>query len=399
VNLPLFISRRYLFARKSHSVINIISAISAVGMAVGTAALVLILSVYNGFDGIIKSNISDLDPDVLVVPSGGKCFIPEGPAFESLLDDPRVLSISSIVSENVFLRYNGRQCVALAKGVDRVYEEESAMGNHVIAGEFTLHREEIPLASVGAGLASQMGMHPRFLNRMELWFPDRNEGISMANPAASLRSVEIRPGSIFSVNSEMDASLVIVPIATMRDLLGYTDEVTGLELRLAPGVKAGKFVKELGKNLGDGYEALDRYRQNPALYKMMRYEKSAIFLIQLFVVIIIAFNVFGSLSMLMMEKKDDIGTLRAMGAPDRTVHRVFVLEGWMISLAGLAAGLLVGIAVAAVQQRFGIVKMPGNFLVDAYPVILSAWDILAVAASVAATGYVIARISVKYNRI
>lgn len=399
MNLPLFISHRYLFARKSHSVINIISAISAVGMAVGTAALVLILSVYNGFDRIIKDNISDLDPDILVAPATGKCFVPKGPAFDALLDDSCAASISSVVSENVFLKYGTRQCVARAKGVDAVFEEESAMGKHILAGEFTLHREEVPLASAGAGLASQMGMHPRFLNRMELWFPDRNAGISMANPAASLRSVEIRPGSIFSVNSDLDASLLILPIETMRELLGYGEEVTGVEIRLADGVKAGRFARKLGKDLGEDFMVLDRYHQNPTLYKMMRYEKSAIFLILLFVVIIIAFNIFGSLSMLIMEKKEDIGTLRAMGAGDRTIRRVFVLEGWMISLLGLAAGLLIGTALAAAQQHFGIVRMPGNFLVDAYPVCLSARDIIATAASVAATGYLIARLSTRHNNI
>lgn len=368
-------------------------------MAVGTAALVLILSVYNGFDGIIKSNLSDVDPDILVAPATGKCFVPQGPAFESLIDSPEVLSIGSVVSENVFLRYDSRQCVVRAKGVDSVFEEESGMESHITTGEFCLHRGEVPLSSVGSGLASQMGIHPRFYNRMELWFPDRESGISMANPAASLRSVEIRPGSVFSVNSELDAGLVILPIETMRELLDYTDEVSGLEIRLADGVRERAFAKKLSEKLGPEFEVLDRFHQNPTLYKMMRYEKSAIFLILLFVVILVAFNIFGALSMLMMEKKEDTETLRSMGATDATVRKVFVTEGWMISLLGLFAGLLVGVALAAAQQRFGIVKMPGNFLVDAYPVVLLWGDVLAIGGAVALTGYIIARISVKYNRI
>jgi len=399
VNLPLFISGRYLFARKSHNVINLISAVSALGMAIGTAALILILSVYNGFDRIIRDNLSDLDPDLLVVPAQGKSFIPEGKAFDLMYDDPRVESICSTVSENVFISYSSHEGTALAKGVDLAFEEESGLKKHLSAGEFSLHRGELPLACVGAGIAQRMGMNPRFTDRLEIWFPDRGSNVSLANPAASLKSVSLRPGSIFSVNNEIDGKLLILPIETMRPLLGYDREVTALELRLAPGTDSRKLIRELENSLGENFEVLDRYHQNPVLYKMMRYEKAAIFLILLFVVIIIAFNIFGALSMLMIEKKGDVETLRAMGADDALTRRIFVLEGWMISLIGLAAGLVLGIALALLQQHFGLIKMPGNYLVPSYPVVIKFADIAATAAGVALTGYLIARLSVKYNRL
>ena len=399
MNLPLFISGRYLLGRKSHGVINLISAVSAAGMAIGTAALILILSVYNGFDRIIRDNLSSLDPDILVVPAEGKTFIPEGEPFERMYADPRIKSIGSVVTENVFISYSGHHGVALAKGVDIAFMEESGFGERVTVGKFELWHGEVPMALVGAGIASKMGVHPRFLNKMELWFPDRSGSVSLSNPASSLESVSVRPGGIFTVHADIDDKLVILPIETMRQLLRYDREVSALELRLAPGAELKAVIRDLGAMLGDGFEARDRFRQNPVLYKMMRYEKAAIFLILLFVVIIVAFSIFGSLSMLIIEKKEDIGTLRSMGAQDSLVRRIFVLEGWMISLAGLAIGLAVGVAAALLQQRFGLVRMPGNFLVSSYPVAVKWTDILLTATGVAATGYLIARLSVKYNKL
>lgn len=397
MNLPLFISGRYLFARKSHNVINLISAVSAIGMAIGTAALVIILSVYNGFDKIIKDNISDLDPDLKVVASRGKSFVPEGKAFDAIYAMPSIVSICSVVEENVFISYGSYQSTALAKGVDLAFESESRLREHLVAGEFTLHHGEMPLACVGAGMAQRMGMHPRFRGKIEIWFPDRESKVSLSNPAASLRKVEARPSGIFSVSNETDGKLLILPIETMRQLLGYESEVSSIELRTSPGTDLRGLEKELRAILPDGLEILDRYRQNPVLYKMMRYEKAAIYLILLFVVVIIAFSVFGAISMLMIEKKEDIATLRAMGAGPTLTRSIFVLEAWLTSLLGMVAGLIIGLTLALLQQHFGFVKMPGNFLVSAYPVQTAFSDILAITLGVALAGYVIARLSVHYN--
>lgn len=397
MNLPFFIAGRYLFARKSHNVINIISAISVTGMAVGTAALIIILSVYNGFDGIIRSSLSDLDPDYLITPSKGKVFVPDSGAFDWAYDCPYVYNMCSVLSENVFVNYDNRQGVAKAMGVDEVFEEESGIRNHIRSGEFSLHNGTVPVCSVGSGFAGKMGINPNFLAPLEIYFPDREKSISLANPTASIESVSLRPSSVFSINAEVDGSLLILPLETMRELLGYTDEVSAVQIRLTPDctrAQRKEVVSTLKSMLGEGFNVRDRVEQNESLYKMMKYEKASVFLILIFIIIIIAFNVFGSLSMLIIEKKEDIGTFRSMGAPEKLVRRFFVLEGWLISLLGLAIGLVAGVALALLQQKLGLVKLPGNYIVTAYPVILQWTDVLLTFVSVSVIGYLIALIPV-----
>ena len=397
MNLAQFIAGRYLFAKKSHNVINIISAISAIGMAVGTAALIIILSVYNGFDSLIRSMMSNVEPDLLITPATGKTFVPDDSTFDWIYDQPSVKNMCCVLEEQVFISYDGKQSLARAKGVDWVYEEESPLKDHMRDGEFKLHRGDVPLAAVGAGLAYELGISPRFLSPVEIYFPTRTGRISLANPAASIESVRVYPSGLFSVNNDVDAELLIVPIEKMQELLEYEDEVSAVELRLtedSPKDELKRLQKEIGARLGPGFRVKDRFQQNESLYKMMKYEKAAIFMILIFVIIIIAFNIFGSLTMLIIEKKEDIRTLRSMGAPDSLIRKIFVLEGWFISLAGLAGGLVIGVGFAALQQAFGIIKMPGHFVVQAYPIILSWSDILLTAVGVAVIGYLIALLPV-----
>ena len=400
MNLPLFIARRYLFAKKSHNVINIISAISAIGMAIGTAALIIILSVYNGFDELVKSTLSNVEPDILIAPAKGKVFVPEGEAFDKAASLPWVKGCYQVLEENVFVDYEDHQGIAKAKGVDRAYEEDSPLVGHMTTGTFSLHKGELPQMVAGAGLAYKMGMNPAFLSSAMVYYPARDRTFSLANPAASIESVSMRPSGIFTVNQQVDDELIIIPLDEMRQLLRYEKEVSGVEVRLKEGYSQKDFkktVKEIKGVLGPDYKVLDRFRQNSSLYKMMRYEKAAIFLILIFIIIIIAFNIFGSLTMLIIEKEDDIETFRSLGATDKTLRKTFTLEGWLISLLGLAAALVLGIAFALLQQRFGFIKMPGNFLVSAYPVILQWSDILMTIVGVALIGYLIALMPVRRN--
>ncbi len=399
MNLPLFIAGRYLFAKKSHNVINIISAISSIGMAIGTAALVIILSIYNGFDGLIKSNLSDVEPDILITPAKGKVFIPEGEAFASLQDDPRITQVCHVLQESVFVDYEGHQGIAKAKGVDTEYELSSPLAEHIVRGTFSLHKGDLPQCVAGTGLAYRLGMNPDFLASARIYFPARDKAFSVSNPMASVRSVRARPSGIFSVTQQIDNELIVLPLDQMRELLACSEEVSGIELRVADSRQTKKVIRDLRKSLGEDYEVLDRYRQNTSLYKMMMYEKAAIFIILLFIIIIIAFNVFGSLTMLIIEKGGDIETLYSLGAETRLVRKIFTLEGWLISLLGLAAGLVLGIAFSLVQQHFGIIRMQGNFLVSAYPVMLRWSDILITAIGVALVGYLIALIPVRRNII
>ena len=387
--LPIRIAVRYLFARKSYNVINLISGIGVAGMALGTAALVIILSVFNGFNRIVSDSLSDVAPDIVVRPSSGKVFEPDSLAY--LIEDDDILVLSSTLEDQVFVSYEGRQSLARVKGVDIVGEEESAFKDHVVNGEWRLHKGDVPFAVAGVGLAQSLGLSPRFLTPMEIFYPSRVLAPSLANPTATLRKVSLRTGGIFSVNAEVDAKLLIVPIECMRELLEYPSEVSALEIWTAPGM-APEVCDRLSAQLGDGFKVLDRYRQNESVFKMMRYEKLAIFLILIFVVIIIAFNIYSSLKMLVIEKQGDIGTLRSLGASEGMLQRVFLLEGWLVSLFGMLIGLLVGVLVVWLQDRFGLVAMPGNFLVENYPVVLKAMDLVWIAAGVALVGWIMALI-------
>ena len=397
MGLPLNIARRYLFAKKSHNVINVISAISAIGMAIGTVALILILSVYNGFDDLVRKNLSDLDPDILITASEGKFFDAGDPVFDRLAGDSRISGIDCILQDNIFINYDGRQGIALAKGVDTGYEGRTGLAGHITEGEFKFHEGEIPMCVLGSSLSHSLGVHTWFVQPLELFYPRRGATISTVNPSASLESAKVWPAGVLSISSDIDAELILVPYDIARTLFGVDDgKVSAIEITLADGVKAAKFAESL--DLGDGYTVRDRYRQHPAIYKMMRYEKLAIYLILIFVVIIVAFNIFGSMSMLIIEKKDDMATLRALGATDGTVRRIFVLEGWLISLSGLIVGLIAGVALALLQQKFGFVKMPAGFIVQSYPVSLKALDVLWTAIGVAVIGIAVSISSVPKTR-
>ena len=224
---------------------------------------------------------------------------------------------------------------------------------------------------------------------LEIYYPSRTGSISLANPSASLRTQKVLLSGVFSIGAEADAKLVVVPIETLRELLEYPTEVSSVEIWTAPG-RTKAVQEDLSQTLGPSFRVLDRYQQEASVYKMMRYEKLAIYLILVFIVLIIAFNIYSSLKMLVIEKQGDIGTLRSLGAPEGMLRRIFLLEGWLVSLLGMVIGLVAGIALVLLQERFGLVSMPGNFLVSAYPVVLKATDILWTVAGVAGIGYLMA---------
>ena len=388
-HLALRFAFRYLFARKSYNVINLISGIGVAGMAVGSAALIMVLSVFNGFNQLVSDSLSDVGATLVVRPAEGKVFIPEGPAFDWMMDNDEVTSVSSVLEEQAFLSFDGKQSLARVKGIDSVAEEDSPMQEHVMAGEWRLHKGEQPLGVAGAVLAYNLGVRPGFVTPLEIHYPSRTQQISLANPAASLRSRSVQLAGTVSVNAETDAKLLVVPIEVMRDVLEYEREVSALEIDCenAPAVQ-----KELQERLGPAFRVLNLQQQNESVYRMMRYEKLAIYLILVFIVLIVAFNIYSSLKMLIIEKQADMGTLRSLGAPEALLRRIFLLEGWLVSLMGLAIGLIVGITLVLLQQRFGFVSMPGNFTITAYPVVLKLSDILWTVAGVSLVGLLMALI-------
>ena len=402
MRLASFIAGRYLFARKSHNVINVISAISVVGMAIGTAALTIILSIYNGFDSLVRDMMGNLEPDILITPSKGKVFVPEGECYDWIYAQESVASMCTVLQEQVFISYDGHQGVAIAKGMDAIAQEESPIRENIRDGKFEFRHGDIPEGVVGVGLAYKMGINPRFLAPIQLYYPSRTRKLSPSSPSSSIEYINIWPSGLFSINSEIDNSYILLDIDKMRELLEYSgEEVSAVEIRMKDGYETRELKRVMdgiSERLGEDFTVSDRFRQNESLYKMMKYEKASIYLILIFVILIIGLNIHASLSMLIIEKREDISTLRAMGAGETLIRRVFVLEGWFISLLGLAIGLLMGLAFCLLQQRFGLISMPGNFVIQAYPVVLKASDLLITALSVAILGYLIATFPARLSR-
>ena len=394
MRLSRFIAWRYLFAKKSHNVINIISIISAAGIAIGSAALVIILSIYNGFDSIVRDLSDSHTADVLVSPASGKVFAYDA-RFDFLDADPRVRARCGVLEENVFAQYGERNKVVTARGVDSLYEEVTGLRDFVVDGAFELSYGDLNQVVLGRTVALELGVRTSFLQPLTVWFPSRTQAVDLLNPLASLRQEKLHPVGIVALEQHFDQTYMFMPLSALRTLLEYDDEVSGVELYLAPaglnrkGLASKAFLAELQATLGDGFVVRDRQQQNTMLYKLLKYEKIAIYLILLFVMLIISFNIYGSLSMLIIEKRDDIATLRAIGADDQLVEQIFVREGWLISLLGIGIGVVAGLAVCWAQLRFGLVKMPGNFVVDAYPVVVQWSDVLIIVAGVALIGWII----------
>ena len=384
-------------------VINIISLISALGIAIGCAALVIILSVYNGFDSIVVQLDKSHTADIQITPVSGKSFSLSSAGFDELRNDSAVRAFCGVVQENVFLQYERNHGIAVARGVDSIYQEVTSLKERIVEGEFSLNFGEVPQVVMGRGLASSMGVRTAFLTPLEVYFPSRTRDVDLLNPASSLRQAKVFPSGIFSIDQDFDSRYIFLPVGSLRQLLEYDEnEVSSVELFLVPealsseGIATSRISRHIKTLVGEEFVVKDRRQQNPMLYKLLLYEKIAIYLILLFVIIIVSFNIFSSLSLLIIEKGEDIRILRAMGTDSRTVSKVFVHEGWFISLIGIVAGVAAGLAVCIAQQKFGFVKMPGNFIVTAYPVVIKWTDIILTAVLVGGIGYAAALLSRKF---
>jgi len=366
--------------------------ISAAGIAIGCAALVVIMSIYNGFDSIIRSLYNSYTPELLITPDQGKTFSPTGEAFDTVRALDGVDAFCEVVEENVYLFYGDRNSVVTAKGVDSKYESITGLRDYLVEGEFDLQDGSVSQVVVGRGLALNLGIRTVFVTPLEIYFPSRTEEISLLNPLASLKKINTFPSGIVSLDQSFDSKYIFLPIDAMRELLEYNDEVSAIEIYSSTN-DLKRLKAQVSEVLGDGYVVKDKLEQNDNINKLLQYEKIAIYAILVFVIIIICCNIFGSLSMLIIEKRDDIGILKAMGATDKLIKKIFVLEGWLISLFGIAIGIVLGLIICVMQQRFGIVKMPGNFVVDAYPVVIKVSDILITIGIVALIGYCTALLS------
>lgn len=397
MNLPFYISKRYLFSKKSQNVINIISGISVVGVATGTMALIVILSVFNGFDELIKALYSTFDPEIKIILSEGKTFSPVTPAFNNVRNHRNVLHFAEVLEENVLLRYAERQYIATMKGVDDEFVNVTGLDTMIIEGNFLLRDKNRPYAVIGQGVAYYLGVGLTFLNPINIYSIKRTANISM-NPEQAINRKFIFPAGIFSIEQEHNIRYIIVPISFARELLGYQDEVSAVELKLQPETNIELVQNEIKQILGNEFLVQNRNDQNALFYKIMKSEKWAIFFILTFILIVASFNIIGSLTMLILDKKEDIKTLRNMGASNTLIRRIFLMEGWMISILGAVIGLIIGSVIAWLQARFGIIKLggSGSFIIDAYPVVYKFPDVLKVFFTVIFIGFLAAWYPVRY---
>lgn len=396
MNLSFYIARRYLLGKKSQNAINIISTISVIGVTVGTMALVIVLSVFNGFDTVVKSLFSAFDPEIQISVAEGKTFSP-GTLPGELRALPGVEAVSEVLEENVLLLYGDKQHIATIKGVDEYYVEVSGLDSMIYEGSMKLKENGRSLAVVGQGVAYHLRIGLNFINPLFVYTIDRKARINMSQPEESIRRDFIFPSGIFSIEQDFDSRYVIVPIEFTRKLLSYENEATYLEVKLDPAFPAEKVQEDIIELAGSAFVVKNRQQQNALFYRVMRTEKWAIFLILTFILIIASFNIIGSLSMLIIDKKKDILTLRNMGATDRLVEKIFLVEGWLISITGSLVGLGLGTGISWIQQRFGVIKLAGSgsFVIDAYPVKIEGVDILLIWITVILIGLIAARYPVR----
>lgn len=397
MNLPLFIARRYLVSKKKQHIINIISIISAVGICVGTFALVIVLSVFNGFDGLIKSYFSMLDPDLKITPKEGKFFDPAELTNKVLPEIPGVADYSMVIEDNALLTYRDRQFIAILKGVPQNFSKTTGIDTLIVNGRFLLDAEGISFAVPGQGVANYLGIDLIKSEPIQVYVPKKGLKISL-DPNNVLNHNNIYPSGIFSLLEEVDARTVFVPLAFAASLFESGNTITALEIKLNPGADEKKIRKTIEKRIGHAFYVKNKYQQHDALYKTMKSEKWITYLILAFILIIASLNILGSLSMLIIDKKEDIQILRSMGAAPRLIRLIFLFEGWLISIIGSVSGLAIGILVCWIQIYFGLVTLPGegSFVISAYPVDLQFRDILLIFTVVMTIGFLAAWYPVRF---
>lgn len=387
MNLSFYIAHRYLFSKKSHNAINIISMISVCGVMVVTCALICALSVYNGFSDLIFSTFSNFDPDLKITPQEGKVFDPTTKEFQKIKNLPGIDCYSEILQDNALIRYKERQVVATLVGVDEGFQQLTQIDSTLIDGRFLLNDGVANYATLGIGLASSLGINAGFVTPLELYVPKRDERVNLANPASSFKLEYCYIAAVFSVNQPAyDQNLMLVPISLTRSLFNYEKEVTAIELKLKENTSTEQIKKDIKNILGDSFIIQDRHEQQATSFRMINLEKWMTFFILCFILLIASFNVIGSLSMLMIEKKNDARILQSLGADNALIRKIFLTEGWLISLCGAIGGLLLGLLLCTIQEKFGVISLGnagGAFIIDAYPVRVEWADTLIVFATVA----------------
>ncbi len=389
-HFPLYIAWRYLFAKKRHNAINILTMVSVVGVAVGTMALVIVLSVFNGFEKLILSLFHAFHPDMEISLVEGKTFSPDELPVEEIKHIPGVIHYSEVLEEAAMITYRDRQHLVRIRGVGPAYEHITGIDTLLVQGEYLLRDNGRDYLLPGQGVAwiVNASIHD-YLNPIDVYIPRRGRTAGL-HPGRAFNSSSNYASGIFAVQSEYDTEYVLAPIRLMRRLLEYENEISSLVIRIDEGYNHNRIQEQLQQLVGPKFQVRNRLQQQEFLYRVMRSEKWAIFFILSFILVIASFNVVGSLTMLVIEKRRDISVLRSMGASRKLVKRIFLAEGCLISMAGALGGIFLGGLVSWLQMRFGLVALyaEGTFIVDAYPVDVQMPDLLLVGATVFCIGMV-----------
>ena len=399
MNTSLYIAKRYLVSGKKMHAINIISGITVIGVLIGSAALIIILSVFNGFEKLILSMYSNFTPEIKIEARMGKTFDPTTPYFQSLHKDARLFSYTEVLSEKALIKYGEHTFIGTMEGVSDDFLKNHRLDSTIQSGSFTLKGDGRQYAVIGSTIQYQLSVNINDpLSTLQVYSPRRGEATSI-NPLDEFNVRQITPAGVFGIQQDFD-NIMVVPIEFARQMLEQPKNVSSVELIYKAGTNVDAVQQEIINKIGKDFTVRNRRQQNAELYKTLNYERWAIFMILTFVLIIAAFNIIGSLTMLVIDKKKDIAILTSLGANKQTIQRIFFFEGMMIAFAGCIIGIVLGTIICILQQQFGLIKMGSKMtVIDAYPVALNPLDFVLVfltvgAISVAASG-ISARLSIK----
>ena len=402
MNFPFYIARRYLFSKKSTHAINVISLISVLGVAVATMALVVVLSGFNGFSDLVASFFTNFDPQLKIEATKGKAMPADDPLLVKVKHLPGVEVATECVQDQSLAVYHDKQAMVTVKGVEDNFDSLTHISNILYGdGDFTLHVANLQYGVIGIRLAQDLGTGVTWQDYLQIYAPQREGQYDASNPTnAFVKDSLVSPGALFQVKqSKYDQGYVITSIDFARRIFNRQGEITSLELRMKPGVDIDNAKEEIQAILGDKYKVLDRYEQQADTFNIMRIEKLFAYVFLTFILMVACFNIIGSLSMLIIDKKNDVITLRNLGATDGQIRRIFLFEGRMISAAGAVIGIVLGLILCWLQQTYGLVQLgdqAGNFVVNAYPISVHPEDIILIFLTVILVGWLSVWYPVRY---
>lgn len=402
MSFPFYIARRYLFARKSHHAINIISIVSVLGVAVATMALVCVLSIFNGFHGLVASLFTAFDPELKIVPVEGKTFVTDTPELDKLRQLSCVEAVSASLEQRALARYNGRQAMVVLKGVDDSYARTTDISNILYGpGRFMLHADVMEFGIPGLRLAATLGMDADFIDPLLIYTPAAGARVNLLSPEENFNFDELNsPGVVFSVGQKKyDQEYILCSLGFAQRMFEKEGEASSLEIKVRYGTPLADAKQQVQQAIGSQYRVMDHYEQQEDIFRIMKVEKYLAYIFLTFILFIASFNIVGSLSMLIIEKKKDVQTLRNLGATNRQIQKIFLLEGRLISLTGAILGIIAGLVLCYLQQQYGFLKLgnkDGAFIVEAYPVIVNVWDIVIVFVTVVAVSFLVSWYPVHY---